>query len=131
MPRHSPARVLVVDSYPDAADSIALLLGLWGYDVRVAYTGPAALDLARTFLPDVVLTELSLRGTPFSQVARHLPVQAVLVALTGLSDAAHRRRAREAGCSHFLVKPADPDELREVLEASGPCLPACVVTVPS
>src|SRR5437588_60470 len=61
MPQHSPARVLVVDAYPDAADSIALLLRLWGYDVRVAYTGPAALDLARTFLPDVVLTELSLR----------------------------------------------------------------------
>src|SRR5262245_43806110 len=35
-------RVLVVDGYADAADSTALLLTLWGYDVRVARTGPEA-----------------------------------------------------------------------------------------
>jgi len=125
--RHFSVRVLVVDAHRDAADSTALLLRLWGYDVRVAYSGAAALELAHNFRPDVVLTELGLPGAPIAQVARHLPVEAVLVALTVWGDPVQRCRAREAGCSHYLVKPVDPEELHAVLQASEPCLPTCVV----
>ena len=49
-------RVLIVDDYREAADSQAMLLRLWGHEVRVAYNGPAALALARVWQPDVVLS---------------------------------------------------------------------------
>ena len=127
MSDHPPVRVLVVDGYPDAADSTALLLRLWGYDVQVAYTGPAALDIAPVYLPDIVLTELCLPGADGFRLARRLRGQAVLVALTGLGPEPYRRRAREEGFSHYLVKPVEPQQLREVLKLSGPCLPTWVV----
>src|SRR5439155_10676617 len=36
---HRPVRILIVEDYPDAADSLALLLTLHGYAVRVAHDG--------------------------------------------------------------------------------------------
>ena len=47
----APLRVLVVDDLVDAADSLSLLLTLWGHEVRVEYDGRRALDSAQTFVP--------------------------------------------------------------------------------
>jgi CheY-like chemotaxis protein len=59
-----PARrlsVLVVDDYPDAAGSLARLLGLLGYRVRVALGVEEALRAAAESPPDVVVMEVRLR----------------------------------------------------------------------
>ena len=40
-------RILVVDDNRDAADSLGLLLGLDGHDVRVAYAGRQALEIVK------------------------------------------------------------------------------------
>jgi CheY-like chemotaxis protein len=116
---HAKVRVLIVDGYPDAADSMALLLRLWGYEVAAAYSGPTALDAAHAFRPDIVLTELRLPGADGFEVARRLRGQAVLVALTGMGLMAYLQGAQEAGLSHFFLKPVDPHQLRELLKASG------------
>jgi hypothetical protein len=55
-------RILVVDDNRDAADSIALLLGLSGHECGVAYDGPQALDVWSRFRPDVVLLDIGLPG---------------------------------------------------------------------
>jgi two-component system CheB/CheR fusion protein len=111
-------RLLVVDAYTDAADSMAVLLQLWGFDVRVAYTGLAGLETARRFAPDVVLAELKLPGLDGCQLAQSLRGElheVTLIALTGLGAPAHRRQSRECGFAHHLVKPADPDEIHELV----------------
>jgi CheY-like chemotaxis protein len=108
--------VLIVDNNRDAADSLALLLRLAGHEVRTAYDGPAALDLARVWPPDVVLLDIGMPGMDGLEVARRLRQdlglkQALLVALTGYGQDEDRRRSQEAGFNAHLVKPVDVCDL--------------------
>ena len=64
-----PLRVLVVDDCRDTTDSTAELIGLWGHDVRRAYAGTAALELAAAYRPDVLLVDLGMRGLDGYEVA--------------------------------------------------------------
>jgi two-component system CheB/CheR fusion protein len=113
-------RVLVVDDSRDGADTLAMLLRLWGHDARVAYDGLDGLRLARTYRPQVVLLDLSLPrldGYHLAEVLHgktELP-QARLIAVTGLGADCYRARCAGAGFDHFLVKPVDPDELHDLL----------------
>jgi DNA-binding response OmpR family regulator len=115
-------RVLVVDDYPDAADSLALLLKLWHHHVCVCRTGQQALEAASTYRPDVALVDLMLPGMSGYQLASRLRKldalrRTVLIAVTGLADKDSMSLAIDAGFSLFMVKPLDPDELRDVLAA--------------
>src|SRR5206468_3094891 len=65
-------RVLVVDDNADAAESLALLLGIGGHEARTAGDGPAALEAARVFRPGVVLLDIGLPGMSGHEVARRL-----------------------------------------------------------
>jgi two-component system CheB/CheR fusion protein len=115
-------RVLVVDDQTDAADGHQALLGQYGHDVRVAYNGPAALDLAAAFRPEVVLLDLGLPGGMDGfELARRLREQpetarSLLVAITGYGNPDDEARARAAGIDHFLVKPADPSQVQALVE---------------
>ena len=117
-------RVLVVDDHVDAADSLALLLRMEGHQVRVARNGPDALDAVRSERPDAILLDLGMPGMDGYEVARRLRQgegrNVFLIALTGWGQAEDRRRTREAGFDHHLVKPADPAELRKLLARAGP-----------
>lgn len=118
--RDAAPRVLIVDDNRDAADSLALLLGLWGYQPQVAYDGTTALDLIRAGCPDGILLDLGLPGLDGYQLAAAMRQQpdctgAPLIAVTGYATPAHRDRARAAGFDHFLIKPVDPLGLQELL----------------
>ena len=119
---HQTRRVLVVDPCPDTAASTAWLLRWWGHTVQVARDGPAALEVARAYQPDVVLMEIALPGLDGCAVAQrlrrpdHLP-QALLVAVTGYGTEAYRKRCRAAGFDYHLLKPVDPEHLRDLLIA--------------
>ncbi len=125
-PREVLARsVLIVDNNQDTADTLALLLRHVGHEVRTAYDGPAALDLARARPPEVVLLDIGMPGMDGLEVARRLRQdlglkQALLVALTGYGQEEDRRRSREAGFNAHLVKPADMRALERLLAR-----PAC------
>jgi DNA-binding response OmpR family regulator len=111
--------VLVANGYRDAADVLALLLRVWGYEARVAYTGPTALAEATRYQPDVVVADLILPDLDGFQLADRLRGQAALIALTGLWHETVRRRAFESGFDHVFLKPADPEELHAVLEGGS------------
>lgn len=116
-----PRRVLVVDDDIDATQSLKMLLGLWGHDVRAAHDGQSALEVARSWKPEVVLLDISLPGGLNGyEVARRLRkeegLQAVeLLALTGWGQEEDRRKAEEAGFDLHLTKPIDPGQLELVL----------------
>jgi two-component system CheB/CheR fusion protein len=119
-----PRRVLVVDDNVDAAESLALLLRVERHEVRTAHDGPTALHVAEAFRPEVVLLDIGLPRMDGYEVARRLRGQAgfqkaLLVALTGYGQDEDRRRAEEAGFDAYLVKPADPAALHELLAVSG------------
>ena len=117
---HQTHRVLVVDPCSDTAASTAWLLRLWGHTVQVAHDGPAALEAARTYRPDVVLMELALPGLDGCAVAQRLrqpdhSPPALLVAVTGYGGEPYLRRCRAAGFDYHLLKPVDPQHLRGLL----------------
>jgi CheY-like chemotaxis protein len=110
-------RILVADSYPDSADSLALLLRLQGYECAVAHSGPEAIELGLSLSPDVALLDLSLDSIDGCEVARQLRRHGTIpIALTGYGDDRHRRQAAEAGFLIYLVKPVAPEQLEAILE---------------
>lgn len=119
---NGPRRVLVVDDNVDSAESMAVLLRLYGHDVRLAHDGQAALEEALSFRPDVMFLDLSLPKIDGYEVARRLRLEPAmsgmtLVAMTGYGQEEERRRTREAGFHIHLVKPVDFDMLRELLSS--------------
>jgi CheY-like chemotaxis protein len=121
MPAIRPGlKVLVVEDDRDGADSLALLLGLYGHRVRVARTGPDGVAAARTDPPDVLICNLHLPGLSGLDVARQvaaLPARPLLVAITAQYGEGVAAEARAAGFHHYFVKPVDPDELLDVLNS--------------
>jgi PAS domain S-box-containing protein len=117
-------RVLVVDDNVDTAESLAMLLKLYGHEVWPAHTGPKALEAAQAEQPDVILLDIGLPGMDGYEVARRLREQkglegATLIAMTGYGEEADRRRSAEAGFDHHLVKPVDPASLQALLGTLG------------
>jgi CheY-like chemotaxis protein len=114
-------RVLVVEDSEPIAVMLVTLRERWGHDVRLATDGPAALTLARTYEPDVVLLDIGLPGMSGYEVAQKLRAEApiqklVIVAMTGYDEDDHRRLTLEAGCDHHLVKPIDPNTVKALLK---------------
>lgn len=113
-------RILIVDDNQDAADSLAALLGLMGNDVHIAYDGAQALEMVVAVEPQIVLMDIGLPKINGYDAARQmrgiaaLP-QPLLVALTGWGQVEDRRRSREAGFDHHLVKPVALDDLQAIL----------------
>jgi PAS domain S-box-containing protein len=121
----APLRVLVVDDNPDAAESLHLMLDLMGHEVRTASDGEGALSRAEELRPDIVFLDIGLPGLSGYEVCRQMRQQewsrsARIVALTGWGQEDDRRRSREAGFDHHLVKPVDPDELAALLTRARP-----------
>jgi PAS domain S-box-containing protein len=115
-------RVLVVDDNPDSADSMSMLLTLWGHETRVAGDGPSAMALVAEFRPDLVLLDIGLPGMSGYEVAAQLHAQAacpMLVAMTGYGQEEDRAMSSAAGFSMHLVKPVSGDDLRELLARLG------------
>lgn len=119
---NTPKRVLVVDDNKDAAESMSMLLEMWGHRVLYAYDGPTALETARKWQPEAVFLDIGLPGMDGYQVAerlRELPKgkDAILIAITGYGQEDDRRRSRRAGIDHHLVKPVAPDALRSLIDS--------------
>jgi CheY-like chemotaxis protein/anti-sigma regulatory factor (Ser/Thr protein kinase) len=113
-------RVLVVEDNPDSAEMMALLLKLAGHETRLAGDGQTALQAARAFQPQVILSDIGLPGMNGYELAAQLRAQpeftqTLLIALTGYGQEEDRSRAQEAGFNDHLTKPVDPDKLGALL----------------
>lgn len=114
-------RVLLAEACADNREMLGTLLELWGYEVRVAANGPAALQTAVAYRPDVVIMDLALPGKDGLAVARALRLRREfahtrLIALTGYGQEKYRRQAFEAGFDEHVIKSTDPEDLHRLLE---------------
>src|SRR5206468_3069480 len=94
-------RILVVDDDQDSADSLGMLLGIIGNEIRTAYNGRSGVEIAREFRPDVVLLDIGLPELNGYQACQRIREQPwgrsmVLIALTGWGQEEDRRRSHEA-----------------------------------
>lgn len=118
----APQRILVVDDNHDAADTLSLLLEFLGYQVRTAYDGAQAVDVAAGFEPHLVILDIHMPVMDGYEAAKVLrrregeKQRTVLVALTAVATPDAQRKAREAGFDIHLRKPVDGGELAGLLE---------------
>jgi PAS domain S-box-containing protein len=115
-------RILVVDDNIDAAESLGALLRCLGAEVVTVHDGPAALEAIRTAKPSAAVLDIGMPGMDGYEVARRARAgpqgeEIKLIALTGWGNDEDRRRSREAGIDHHLVKPVDLHALEELLAA--------------
>lgn len=115
-----PLRVLVVDDNRDAADSLGLVFGLYGAEVRVAYGGADALALAADFRPHAGLFDIDMPGMTGLELAREMRNRAggdplLLIAVTGVDCDRARDRTAAAEFDLHVAKPPDPADLARVV----------------
>jgi PAS domain S-box-containing protein len=113
-------RILVLDDYQDAADSLSRMLRITGMEVRTAYDGIEAVEAAAAFKPDVVLLDIGLPRLNGYEAARRIREQPwgkdmILVAVTGWGQEEDRQRSNEAGFDYHMVKPLDHAALMKLL----------------
>lgn len=113
-------RVLVADDYGDAAESLAELLVLDGYDTRVAYDGGQAIEIAAAFQPEILLLDLAMPKKDGFAVARFVRQtdwgkNALLIGVSGWSQSHVGQRCDHAGFDALLVKPVNHGEVVRLL----------------
>jgi two-component system, sensor histidine kinase len=114
-------RVLIVEDNADVRQMLRTLLEIDGHEVHEAADGPTGVAVGLDVRPDVAFVDIGLPGLDGYDVARALLSQSesgppMLVALTGYGRAEDRRRMEENGFEASLIKPVDPDRIREVLQ---------------
>jgi CheY-like chemotaxis protein len=95
----------------------------WGHEVIVATNGGTAVDLARSFRPDVALLDIAMPGMDGCDAAtriRHSPGlgRVLLVATTGYPWGEDIARGRVPVFDHYLLKPFDPALLQRLLDTA-------------
>jgi PAS domain S-box-containing protein len=118
-------RILLVDDNRDTTKTMAMLLQLAGHDVRTAFDGHEAIDLAASFRPEVVLLDIGLPKMNGYEAARHIRTQPwgksmALIALSGWGQESDKRRALEAGFDHHLTKPVTAASIEKLIAVLKP-----------
>jgi CheY-like chemotaxis protein len=114
-----PTRVLLADADDDTRALYLLALTHWGFRVRTAASATEAFDIAQSWRPDIVVTELMLPGGGLGLIHRFLTHDATraarLVVLTTQNATFLRERADDAGVDVYLLKPCSPRQLADAL----------------
>lgn len=106
-------RVLVVDDEEPLARVVSTYLERDGFDVAVAADGPAALDLARSHDPELVVLDLGLPGMDGLEVCRRLRTfsDCYLIMLTARGEEVDKIVGLAVGADDYVTKPFSPREL--------------------
>jgi signal transduction histidine kinase len=114
-------RILLVDDNEDAAAMLGEILRAAGHDVRTAADGPAALELAKEFRPELAVLDIGLPAMDGYELGSRLllqlgPPAPVLFALSGYGQESDRAKSEAAGFALHLVKPLDAASLLSAIE---------------
>jgi CheY-like chemotaxis protein len=122
-------RILVADDNRDAAQTLAIMLRFEGHEVRTAYDGLEVLSTGQLFQPELVFLDIGMPVLDGYQTARQIRAQpwgkhVHLVALTGWSQETDRQQSVASGFQDHIVKPADADQLKAVIDRARATKPS-------
>ncbi len=110
------AKILVVDDTPSNVKLLVDLLGIQGYNMVTATTGPEALEKVAEERPDMILLDVVMPGMDGFEVCRKIrenPETTLLpvILVTAMYPTEERAKGIEAGADDFLTKPIHQAEL--------------------
>lgn len=113
---HAKPKVLVADDERVIADTLAMILNQSGFDARAVYSGEKALELASTFVPDMLISDVIMAGLngidAAIKVRSLLPNIKILLFSGQAATADLLEKARERGYEfEILAKPVHPQDL--------------------
>lgn len=128
-----PLRVLIAEDSEINRQVLSGMLDLLSVDFHVASSGPAALEMVRTCMPDMIMLDIQMPGMSGLDVIREYhrrssPAERVpVVIITGDATADIRQECEQLGVWSFLTKPVEVSQLHGVLSAYvAECRPAAV-----
>jgi CheY-like chemotaxis protein len=115
-------KVLVVDDERVIADTLAMILNQSGFDAKAVYSGEKAVELASTFTPDMLITDVimaDLNGIDAAIMIRALLPKIKILLFSGQAATADLlEKARAKGYEfEILAKPVHPQDLLSRLQA--------------
>lgn len=111
------ATILIVDTNPVERRSYTTLLGNFGYRLLEADDGVSALEVARSELPDLIITDILMPHMDGFTLVRRLRAEPLLAGVPVIFQTANylesevQRLAEASGVKYTLSKPADPQEI--------------------
>jgi len=122
-----PGRVLVVDDGATNRKLVKVILQRAGVEVATAENGQQGVELALRQPFDVILMDMQmpvLDGYSATRQLRRQGLDVPIVALTAHAMAGDEKKCREAGCTAYLPKPIDADQLVQLLSELLPEKPS-------
>jgi two-component system KDP operon response regulator KdpE len=121
----SKQKILVVDDDPDLVRALRLRLRANNYDITTASDGYSAVASAQKDRPDLIVLDLGLpAGDGFVVLDRLQNIDALagvpVIVLSARDPQGNEERALKAGATAFFQKPADNEELLNVIRVSLP-----------
>jgi CheY-like chemotaxis protein len=118
----SKPKVLIADDESVIADTLAMILNKSGFDARAVYSGEKALELASTFAPDMLISDVimaDLNGIDAAiQIRSLLPGIKILLFSGQAATSDLLENARDRGYEfEILAKPVHPQDLLNKLRA--------------
>ena len=115
-------KVLVIDDNIPSAETLKWMMEAAGHEVCMATNGVTALSRLRDFIPDVVLSDISMPKLDGYELCKLMKKDARLrntlfIAQSGLSSDHAKHLSAQAGFKYHLVKPVDPNHLLELVFA--------------
>lgn len=114
----NPPKILIVDDEEMALENLAHVLGKLGYDLTTAETGPKGLNLIRTEIFDLVLTDLKMEkvdGLRILEECRALRPDTEVIMITGYATVDSAIEAMKKGAYHYISKPYRIDAVRKTV----------------
>jgi len=111
--------ILIVDDNLANLKLARLLLEHEEYNVRTAADAEAALEILKTFQPQLILMDIQLPGMDGLELTRRLKSnsttrQVTILAFTASAMKKDEEKAAEAGCDGFIAKPIDTRSLGRI-----------------
>ena len=105
-------RILLVEDNELNRDMLSRRLRREGFEVEVAVDGEDGISRTRSWLPDLLLLDMSLPVLDGYEVARRLKASSdtsgiPVIALTAHAMTGDREKSLEAGCDDYDTKPVE------------------------
>lgn len=113
--------ILVIDDEPDVLGEVAAVLTGAGYACNCCGTAEAALQVARSTTPDLIISDINLDGESGLDLCEEIKRAEALsdvpvMFLSGAQVPDIIRRSHAVGGTYYLRKPFDPDVLMELVD---------------